>query len=186
MPSILAMNISKEKNIIKQDIERWVKIENIEYLHYSTWKYLHWFMLFYPQFRNLFYYRINKHNKIISKILRIFYKPYNTLFIEADSIGGGLYIQHGFSTIITANTIGENCWINQQVTIGYGFNGRPSLGNNVRITAGAKIIGDIMIGDNTMIGANTVIVKDIPPNCTVVGSSAFIVKKNGQKVYEKV
>lgn len=65
--------------------------------------------------------------------------------------------------------IGKNCVINQQVTIGQGITGHPTIGNNVFIGAGARIIGGVTIGDNVKIGANAVIVKDIPSNCTVVG-----------------
>ena len=78
-------------------------------------------------------------------------------------IGGGLFIQHGFSTYIAAESIGENCWINQQVTVGYRDNTRPPIiGNNVTITCGAKVLGPITIGDNVTIGANAVVVKDLP------------------------
>ena len=80
-------------------------------------------------------------------------------------IGGGLFIQHGFSTYIAAESIGENCWINQQVTIGYKDNTTPPvIGNNVTITCGAKVLGPITIADNVTIGANAVVVKDLPPN----------------------
>jgi len=68
----------------------------------------------------------------------------NTLFITTSDIKGGLFIQHGFATIISAASIGENCWINQQVTIGYSDKTEcPHIGNNVHIYAGAKVIGGI-------------------------------------------
>ncbi|NCR99207.1 MAG: transferase hexapeptide family protein [Microcystis aeruginosa Ma_MB_F_20061100_S19] len=64
--------------------------------------------------------------------------------------------------------------------------GRPKIGNNVRITAGAKVLGNITIGDNVTVGANSVLVKDVPPNCVVVGIPARIVKPDGVKVDEKL
>ena len=58
----------------------------------------------------------------------------------------------------------------------------PTLCNNVMISAGAKIIGDVTIGDNSIVGASSVVLKDVPPNCTVVGVPGKIVKENGIRV----
>jgi serine O-acetyltransferase len=107
----------------------------------------------------------------------------NTLFIDTPSIGEGLFIQHGFSTIIAARSIGKNCWVNQQVTIGFSDKGKlPTLGDYVQVTAGAKVFGDITIGDNARIGANAVVCKNVPPNCTVVGMPGRIIRRDGEKV----
>jgi len=111
----------------------------------------------------------------------------SSLYIYADNIGKGLFIQHGFATIIAAKSIGENCWINQQVTIGYSNDtDMPTLGNGVTINAGAKVIGNVTIGDNSVVGANAVVVKNVPANCTVVGIPAYIVKRDGVRVNEKL
>jgi len=89
--------------------------------------------------------------------------------------------------VIIMADIGENCWINQQVTIGYkDKTGRPNIGNNVRITAGAKVFGNIDIGDNVVIGANAVVTKNVPPNCVVVGIPAYIIKKDGERVRQEL
>lgn len=113
--------------------------------------------------------------------------PMSTLLISAEAIGPGLFIQHGFATIIVANKIGKNCWINQQVTIGYSnTNDCPTIGDNVIINAGAKIIGKLTIGDNSKVGANAVVVKNVPPNVTVVGVPAYIVKRDGRRVNESL
>lgn len=184
LPAIISYNLSNNKEIINKDIDRWVNICNLSYLRFPSWLYLNWLLLYYPQFRNLFYHRLKKWNHLISLIIQIFYKPLDSLYIYTENIGAGLYIQHGFSTIITAKSIGENCWINQQVTIGHTKAGCPIIGNNVTITAGAIVVGDIKIGDNSVIGANAIVNKDVPANCTVVGNPAFIVKRNGVKTKE--
>lgn len=103
------------------------------------------------------------------------------LFINTKNIGPGLFIQHGFSTMISASKIGKNCRINQQVTIGYSHKktDSPIIGDNVLIGAGAKVIGAVTIGNNSKVGANAVVVKNVPPNCTVVGVPARIVRKDG-------
>ena len=108
-----------------------------------------------------------------------------TLYISTAEIGPGLFIQHGFATIIAARSIGANCWINQQVTIGYSnATDLPTLHDNVVVNAGAKIIGNVTLGANCIIGANAVVVKDVPPNVTVVGVPARIVRRSGIRVDE--
>lgn len=103
-------------------------------------------------------------NKIMSKLFTFFYPGEKTLFIDTRSIGSRLFIQHGFSTIISAESIGEECWINQQVTIGREFAFKPRIGNHVRICAGAIIVGDVEIGDNSIIAAGAVVTKNVPSN----------------------
>ncbi len=87
-----------------------------------------------------------------------------------------MYIQHGFATIINANSIGDNVWINQQVTVGYNGDYCPTIGDNVRIACGAKVLGGVTVGNNVIIAANAVVVKDVPDNCVVAGVPAKIIK----------
>ncbi len=130
----------------------------------------------FPEFRSLLYYRIPRTRRLHCGA------GAPALYIHTPNIGPGLIIQHGFSTIIHARSIGENCWINQNVTIGFtSTTDHPTIGNNVMIRAGAIIIGDILIGDNAVIGAGAVVTKDVPPNCVVVGNPARIVRRNGKR-----
>ena len=125
------------------------------------------------EFRNLFLYR-NRNRMFFKRWAAIFYKPMESLFIEAQEIGGGLFIQHGFATMISAKTIGTNCWINQQVTVGYRGQSEipPVIGNSVTITCGAKVLGNITLGDNCTIGANAVVIKDVEPGAVMAGVPA--------------
>ena len=91
--------------------------------------------------------------------------------------GHSLFIQHGFATIIYAKSIGHHFFVNQQVTIGFGGDGNPTIGNNVSVRAGAKIIGNVTIGDDVIIGANAVVIKDVPSHSVVVGVPGRIIKK---------
>lgn len=96
------------------------------------------------------------------EIVKILFPGMSTLYINTSDIGPRLYIQHGFLTIISAKKIGSNCWINQQVTIGYSFAPEsPTIGNGVRISAGAKVLGQITIDDNLIVTANAAVVKNI-------------------------
>ena len=140
------------------------------------------------EFRNLYYFRLFKGNfsaRLLMYILKLVYRECPYFFLDNScNIGPGLFIQHGFSTIIMAD-LGENCWVNQQVTIGHkDKTGRPKIGNNVRITAGAKVLGNITIGDHVIVGANAVVVKNVPNDCVVVGVPAYIIQRNGVKVKE--
>lgn len=109
------------------------------------------------------------------------------MYIASPQIGPRLYIQHGFATMISAKSIGSDCWINQQVTIGYTFDHDPPvIGNGVRISAGAKVVGDITIGDNAIVAANAAVVKDVQENAIVGGVPAKVIGENiAHKLYIK-
>ena len=130
-------------------------------------------MSYFPEFRNLFYHRIYS----FRTFLKILCPPLSSLYLHTKEIGEGFYIQHGFSTIVGAKSIGKNCMINQQVTIGDNNDtGCPTILDNVSIRAGAMIIGNITIGNNCVIGANSTVIKDIPDNSTVFPPMANVMK----------
>ncbi len=103
------------------------------------------------------------------------------------TIGKGLFIDHGSGVVIGETTeIGDNCTLYQGVTLG--GTGKdvgkrhPTLGNNVMVGSGAKILGPFKIGDNSKVAANAVVLKEIPPNCTAVGIPAKVVKMGEKRV----
>lgn len=102
-------------------------------------------------------------------------------------IGRGMFIDHGSGVVIGETAeIGDNCTIYQGVTLG--GTGKdtgkrhPTLGNNVMIGAGAKVLGPFKIGDNAKIAANAVVLEEIPPDSTAVGIPARVVRHKNQKV----
>ena len=102
-------------------------------------------------------------------------------------IGKGLFIDHGMGVVIGETTeIGDNCTIYQNVTLGGTGkeNGKrhPTLGNNVLIGAGTKVLGPVYIGDNSRIGAGSVVLRNLPANCTAVGVPAEVVRINNKAV----
>ena len=133
---------------------------------------------------------------ILKQLLILIYLPIKALVI----ICGGIYIParakigkgfvlHNFSGIfISEGTIGENCTVQQGVTIGgirpniwKGNPKPPRIANDVYIGAGAKILGDITIGNNVVIGANSVVMTNVPDNCTVMGVPARIVSQETER-----
>ncbi|PMQ01581.1 MAG: serine O-acetyltransferase [Dictyoglomus sp. NZ13-RE01] len=102
-------------------------------------------------------------------------------------IGKGFFIDHGMGVVIGETTeIGDNVLIYQGVTLGGTGKEKgkrhPTIGNNVVIGAGAKVLGPITIGDNVRIGAGSVVLKSVPPNCTVVGVPGKIIIQDGKKI----
>mgnify|MGYP000906258806 CR=1 FL=1 len=93
-------------------------------------------------------------------------------------IGNGLRINHGIGTVIGARVkIGDNCLIHQNITLGDKNSGRPTIGNNITIYSGAKILGDIHIGDGSIIGANSVCLKNAPAGSVLVGIPSKLINK---------
>jgi len=101
-------------------------------------------------------------------------------------IGRRFFIDHGMGVVIGETTeIGNDVTIYHQVTLGGTSTKKgkrhPTIGNNVVIGAGAKILGPVKIGNNCKIGANSVVIKDVPPNSTVVGIPGRVVRRDGIK-----
>jgi serine O-acetyltransferase len=102
-------------------------------------------------------------------------------------IGERFFIDHGMGVVIGETTIiGDDVLLYQGVTLGgTGLEKgkrHPTIGNNVVVGTGAKVLGNIVIGDNSYIGANAVVIKDVPPNSTVVGVPGRVTKQDGRKI----
>lgn len=104
-------------------------------------------------------------------------------------IGKGVFIDHGSGVVIGETTeIGDGCTIYQGATLGGTGKEKgkrhPTLGKNVLVGTGAKILGPFKVGDNSKIAANAVVLEEIPPNSTAVGVPARVVKQNGVRIFE--
>lgn len=104
----------------------------------------------------------------------------------AAQIGRRLVIDHGTGIVVGATTvIGDDCLLYQGVTLGGTgvMQGKrhPTLGSNVMVGSGAKVLGSIFIGDNSRVASNAVVLKDVPENSTVVGVPGRVVRINGEK-----
>lgn len=103
------------------------------------------------------------------------------------TIGKGLFIDHGNGVVIGETAIiGDNVTLYQGVTLGGTGKEKgkrhPTIGNNVMISAGAKVLGSFTIGENSKIGAGSVVLSEVPPNATVVGVPGRIVKRDNVKI----
>lgn len=174
LPHLIVFSVHKNKVLITKDIDRW---QSVIKLDYNVIVGLVFLLSNFPEFRNLFYHRVGS----LGIFLNLICARLPSLYIKTKSIGPGLFIQHGFATIISAKSIGENCWINQQVTIGFAKGEAPVISDNVTVGSGAQILGNILLGDNVTIGSNAVIVKNVPKNCTVVGLGQ-VIRKDGVRV----
>jgi serine O-acetyltransferase len=178
-PAILLMKFHGEKDNIRQDIDRWIKNRDLP-LKNNVFGFVN-LLAFYKECRNVFYYRIGKWRYFTC----FFYPAMPTAFIYSGrgKIGPGFDIAHGTSVHILAKSIGQNCTVFQNVTIGSGRKGDlPVIGNNAWICAGANVLGGITLGDNVIVGAGTTVTKNIESNSTVASQRLCYIMRDGEKV----
>jgi serine O-acetyltransferase len=173
IPFVFAYLCSNNKSTIKEDLLVRKENDNCVFGNNLILS-LILCLIFEPEYRNVFYLRIGS----FSRLLRIFLKPVSCMLGNDENIKGGLYIIHGYGTVINGSShIGKNCTILQGVTIGV-VNGKcPIIGDNVYIGAGAIIIGGVTIGNNVKIGAGAIVVDDVPDNSTCVCNKAHVIQK---------
>ena len=150
-------------------------------------------VLLYPSFQVMLRYRVahklylKKHYFLARWISQRAARKTGIEIHPGATIGKGLFIDHGAGVIIGETAIvGNNVTLYQGVTLG--GTGKetgkrhPTLEDNVMVSAGAKIIGSFTVGENSKIGAGSVVLKPVPPNCTVVGVLGRIVKRDNKKL----
>lgn len=174
---ILCVNVLCSNVEIRDDISHYKSRKSIKYNLFFTFVYL---MLIFPEFRNIFYMRMGR----FWRYLLFWFPPLSTLHIWTPSarIGGGLYIGHGWGTVINTYRVGRNCVIGQNCTIGSRNFKEPVLEDNVKVWAHAVVLGDIVVEENSNIGAGAVVVKNVPKNSVVVPAKSSIIRMNGEKV----
>ena len=152
-----------------------------------------WEVLLYPSFKAMMKYR-RAHRLYLKghyfRARRISQKAARQTGIEIHpgaTIGKGFFIDHGTGVVIGETTvIGDNVTLYQGVTLG--GTGKecgkrhPTIGDNVMISVGAKVLGSFKVGDNSKIGAGSVVIEEVPPNCTVVGVPGRIIKQDNVRV----
>lgn len=168
---VFAYRFCSEKEKIDKAISAWNAVKK---LPLKGEKAIAYYLLFYKEFRNLFLHRIRR--SCLVGIIKILFPPMETLYLACENIGSGLFIQHGFSTILAAKSVGENCWLNQQVTVEYKGEFAPVVEDNVKIFAGAIVIGDVRLEKGSVVGAGAVVTKNVGAGVTVAGNPAAVIK----------
>ena len=176
------MNFKELKFLILADLHRYNNK-----LSWGTFfkEYVHEF-----GFKYIFWWRVNKYFKTKSKLLspvRLIFRfilRQNSIHLGIDislqaEVDPGFKIEHFGGIIVNSNAkIGKRCSMLQGVTIGEYF-GAPSIGEFVFIGPGAKLIGNVKVGNNVIVGANSVVTKDIPDNAVVVGVPGKVISRKG-------
>lgn len=147
----------------------------------------------YPSFKAILWYRVahklyrNKHYFLARWVSQRTARKTGIEIHPGAKIGRGLFIDHGHGVVIGETTIiGDNVTLYQGVTLGGTGKEKgkrhPTIGDNVMISAGAKVLGSFRVGENSKIGAGSVVVKEVPPNSTVVGIPGNIVKRDNIRI----
>lgn len=148
-------------------------------------------VLLYPSFKVMLHYRLahklynGRHYFLARWVSQRGVRKTGIEIHPGAQIGKGFFIDHGNGVIIGETAIiGDNVTLYQGVTLGgtgkeHGKR-HPTIGNNVMISAGAKVLGSFKIGDNSKIGAGSVVLEEVPPGSTVVGVPGRVVKRNNQ------
>jgi len=153
-------------------------------------------ILCYPGFHAVILHRaahwLHNHGlKLLARMLSQFNRFLTGIEIHpAVKIGKGLFIDHGMGVVIGETTeIGDNVTIYQGATLGgtgkESGKRHPTIGSNVVISTGAKVLGPFHVGDNSKIGAGAVVLNEVPPNSTVVGIPGKVVKKGNKRVRDE-
>jgi serine O-acetyltransferase len=124
-------------------------------------------------FRTIAYYRAQTlRRRRVAQVLGIFLAGAPAMEIYDTRVGGGLKIRHGNGTVVRAESLGLDCDVYQQVTVGAGRGGFPIIGDRVDLCSGALVFGGIRVGDDVIIGAGAVVSKDVPDRAIMVGNPA--------------
>ncbi len=147
----------------------------------------------YPSFKVMLHYRVahrlykNGHYFLARWISQRAVRKTGIEIHPGATIGENFFIDHGNGVIIGETAVvGNNVTLYQGVTLGgtgkeHGKR-HPTIGDNVMISAGAKVLGSFQVGENSKIGAGSVVIEEVPPNCTVVGVPGRVVRHNNQKL----
>lgn len=151
-------------------------------------------LLLYPGVHAVIYHRLahwfyQRHLMLLARIVSQWNRFWTGIEIHPGAtIGRRLVIDHGMGIVIGETAeVGDDCLLYQGVTLGGTGKDQgkrhPTIGNNVLIGSGAKVLGPFKVGDNSRIAANAVVLREIPPNCTAVGVPAQVVRVEGKPVF---
>ncbi len=169
--------------LFKQDVQRWIvpqAVSDPALVTFSTTVKALWTHM---PLRAMFWFRLGSWCRqkripgLAGMLQRAIHRAHGMDIAVGSDYGGGLYLAHTIGNVIAARTIGRNCTIVANVTLGmrneWAF---PTIGDDVFIGAGARVLGGIHVGDGAVIGANAVVIEDVPPGAVVVGIPARVIR----------
>ena len=177
MPLSWLYQLTDQQQLIDADTARWAEIL---WLNKDDRERLLVRLLYaFPEFRCVFYHRLaagNATGALGGRLARHIWGGIAGLDLGTTPIGPGLFISHGQSTILSAESIGANLQVHQGVTVGWDYRSerRPTIGDDVFIGAGAKILGAVTVGNGARIGANAVVLHDVPAGATAFGVPSHV------------
>jgi serine O-acetyltransferase len=175
IPHIFRFTISEKRALLDGDLQRWTSLFGPLNSKTALGRVVDfvYIMTYYPEYRSVFYFR----HRYFGHAFGFLCRGLPDVAISAGKCGPGLFLQHGFGTLISADSIGENLTVGQQSSIGYAVNGvdRPTIGDNVIIGAGVRVLGRLHVGDNARLSANSLVIANVPPNCVVMGVPAKVI-----------
>lgn len=176
-----ARELTDQRDLVDADVRRWLEVLGASDLDGDPTCGLHRLLYAFPEFRSLYYHRLaagNAAGRLAARAAARVFRPVDSLSLATEDLGPGLFIAHGQATVLAAERIGANCYVHQNVTVGWDYRSPrgPVIGDGVFIGAGAKILGAVDIGDGARIGANAVVLSDVPPGATAVGAPARVVR----------
>ena len=172
-----------EFELFLADARRWVRPGKVAEPSELTWRVLLKLLYTYLPLRAMAWFRFGSWCKrkripmMTGIVQRQIYRRYGLQIRVGAEIGGGLYVAHPVGCVIVPNRMGKNCSVIAAATIGmrneWVF---PTIGDDVFIGAGARVLGDVTLGDGAKVGANAVVIRDVSPNTTVAGVPARVVR----------
>jgi len=170
LPLLMPMLLSTQRAVIEADLRRWTELLRVEGALA---------VLRLPAFRTLYLHRLGRGNRLahlVGWLLTHVYRAEETLHLDTFEIGSGLFVEPGYGTILSARRIGANCTIGTDVTVGFKGGGGtvPVIEDGVVIEPGAKVLGDIVLGENCVVEANAVVLHDVPANHVASGAPARV------------
>jgi serine O-acetyltransferase len=166
-PLVLVYLVAEDRPTILVDVARWIAIKQGRALDSNrlgpTGSVIDMLALCrqLPEFRTLLYYRAKGTmlGRVVAGLMSRVFRGASGLVLSAGSIGPGLYIEHGTGSIVNADSIARDCWINQNVTISAG----SCLEERSQVRVGAVVLNGARVGANAVVGANSVVRHDVPP-----------------------
>lgn len=176
VPALVTLRLHRSREVVLADLQRWKRVRHLDESDERAFVRL---MTFQPEFRSQFYWRVGH----LGRVLNVFAPGLKSLHLLMPSanVGPGLYIQHGDGSYIGCRSIGRNAWINQEVTLGYtNDTDCPTLGDDVSIYAGAKVLGAVHVGDRSIVTANALVLGDVPADSTAMTRSPLIIRRTSE------